>query len=145
MVDAIGISMEYQCQKTSSGSVLRREIILSHDALIDKLSGSVETTATGTVIYRNAAGKSHRIGGPAIIYATGEEHWHQNGKLHRIDGPAVVYADGSRAWCQNDRLHRTDGPAVIHADGDVYWFLNDMRLSEEEFNRRIASGDYHEP
>ena len=137
--------MEYQCQKTSSGSVLRREIILSHDVLIDRLSGSVETTATGTVIYRNAAGKSHRIGGPAIIYATGEEHWHQNGKLHRIDGPAVVYADGSRAWCQNDRLHRTDGPAVIHADGDVYWFLNDMRLSEEEFNQRIASGEYRDP
>ena len=121
VVDAIGISMEYQCQKTSSGSVLRREIILSPDALIDRLSGSVETTATGTVIYRNAAGKSHRIGGPAIIYATGEEHWNQNGKLHRIDGPAVVHPNGLRVW-----------------------YLNGVPMLEDEHSRRIASGEYLE-
>ena len=95
---------------------------MSNDALIDRLSGSVETTATGTVIYRNAEGKYHRTAGPAVVYCNGDEYWLQNG-----------------------RYHRTDGPAVIQEGGYVYWFLNDIRLSEEEFNRRIASGDYRDP
>ena len=95
---------------------------MTPDTLIDRLSGSVETTATGTVIYRNAAGKSHRIGGPAIIHPSGEEHWHQNGKLHRTDGPAVVHPNGLRVWS-----------------------LNGVPMLEDEHSRRIASGEYLEP
>ena len=117
---------------------------MTPDALIEALSGSVETTATGAVIYRNAAGRYHRTAGPAIIHPTGEEHWYQNGVLHREDGPASVYPGGNKCWYRNGRMHRTDGPASI-IRGTRHWYLNDMRLSEEEFNRRVASGDYLEP
>ena len=95
---------------------------MSHDALIDALQCTVETLSDGTVFYRNAQGQTHRTTGPAIIQPNGDEYWLQNG-----------------------RYHRTDGPAVIQEGGYVYWFLNGMRLSEEEFNQRIASGDYRDP
>ena len=39
-------------------------------------------------------GKLHRLDGPAIEWANGDEHWYQEGKLHRLDGPAIEYADG---------------------------------------------------
>ena len=113
-------------------------------ALIEALSGSVETTATGAVIYRNADGRPHRINGPAIIHPSGAEFWYQNGLLHRIGGAAVSYPTGDQHWLQNGRYHRTDGPAVIQEGGYVCWFLNDMRLSEEEFNQRIASGEFND-
>ena len=118
---------------------------MSHDALIDALSCTIETRGDGAVVYRNAEGQLHRIHGPAVIYPDGEEHWYQNGVLHRLDGPAVVYYSGTKAWYRNGKLHRTDGPAVIYPTGDLHWFLNDMRLSEEEFNQRIASGEYRDP
>ena len=95
---------------------------MNPDALIDALQCTVETLSDGSVFYRNARGQPHRIHGPAVIHSNGDEYWLQNG-----------------------RYHRTDGPAVIQEGGYVYWFLNDMRLSEEEFNQRIASGDYRDP
>ena len=94
---------------------------MTYDALIETLQGSIETLSNGAVCYRNAERQLHRTHGPAIIHSNGDEYWLQNG-----------------------RYHRTDGPAVIQEGGYVYWFLNDMRLSEEEFNQRIASGDYHD-
>ena len=118
---------------------------MSHDALIDALSGYVDTWSDGTVVYRNAARQPHRTDGPAMIHHSGAEVWYRNGRIHRVGGAAVSYPTGEQHWLQNGRYHRTDGPAVIQEDGDVYWFLNDMRLSEEEFNRRIASGDYRDP
>ena len=72
---------------------------VNHDALVEALSGTVDTNDRGVMSYRNVQG----------------------------------------------RRHRTDGPAMIQEDGDVYWFLNDIRLSEEEFNQRIASGEYRDP
>ena len=96
---------------------------MSHDALIDRLSGSVETTATGTVVYRNAGGLRHRIG-----------------------GPAVIYPNGTKLWIQNSIYHRTDGPAIERWVGDArYWYINGCAKTAEEFNECIASGDYGEP
>ena len=80
-----------------------------------------------------------------MIHPSGAEVWYRNGRIHRVGGAAVSYPTGEQHWLQNGRYHRTDGPAVIQEDGDVYWFLNDIRLSEEECNRRIASGEYRDP
>ena len=116
---------------------------MSPDALIEELCAIIETTELGTVIYRNAAGEYHRTAGPAVVSHTGEQHWYQNGKLHREDGPAVIYSNGSLLWYRNGVLHRTDGAACI-LNGIRYWVLNGEEVSEEEFNCRIASGDYLE-
>ena len=117
---------------------------MNPDALIDELSAIVETTKLGDVIYRNAAGEYHRTAGPAVVTHTGEQHWYQNGKKHREDGPAVIYSNGSLLWYRNGVLHRTDGAACI-LSGIRYWVLNGEEVSEEEFNLRIASGEYLEP
>ena len=104
-----------------SRTFMLKESILTTDTLIDALSGYIDTRSDGTVVYHNAQGETHRTTGPAIIQPNGDEYWLQNG-----------------------RYHRTDGPAVIQEGGYVYWFLNDMRLSEEEFNQRIASGEFND-
>ena len=116
---------------------------MTPDALIEELCAIVETTERGTVIYRNAAGRYHRTAGPAVVYCTGEQHWYQNGVLHREDGPAIVYPGGNKCWYRNGKLHRTDGPASIFR-GTRQWYLNGMRLSKEEFNQRIASGEFND-
>ena len=92
---------------------LNREIILSHDALIDALSGYIETGSDGAIRHYNSSGNLHRLGGPAIIYANGSERWYQNGRLHREDGPAVVRADGSNDWFLNGICHRLDMPQYM--------------------------------
>ena len=117
---------------------------MNHDALIDELSAIVEITKLGAVIYRNAEGEYHRTAGPAVVTHTGEQHWFQNGVPHRTDGPAVIYSNGALLWYRNGVLHRTDGAACI-LNGIRYWFLNGEEVSEEEFNRRIALGEYLEP
>ena len=94
---------------------------MTPDALIEALSSIVETTKLGAVIYRNAAGEYHRTAGPAIVYPDGNQRWCRNGVYHRTDGPAIVYPNGMRAW-----------------------YLNGVAMVEDEHNRRIASGDYHD-
>jgi hypothetical protein len=67
----------------------------------------------------------HRIGGPAIIYAVGNQFWYLNGKLHREDGPAAIWTSGSQFWYFNGKQHRTDGPAVTHTDGrPSMWYIH---------------------
>ena len=83
---------------------------MSHDALIEALSGYVETDEHGTVSFFNNAGA-----------------------VHRTDGPAVIYSDGNALWYQYGKLHRTDGPALTYAVGICYWYLQGRELSEEEF------------
>ena len=90
---------------------------MSHDALIEALSGYVETDGHGTVSFFNNAGE-----------------------IHRTDGPAVIYRDGDTLWYQNGLLHRTDGPAVMLSSGIGYWFLSGCEITRAEFNQRIASG-----
>ena len=94
---------------------------MSPDALIEALSGSIITQPGGVVVYLNAAGKPHRTAGPAIVYPDGNQRWCRNGVYHRTDGPAIVYPNGMRAW-----------------------YLNGVAMVEDEHNRRIASGDYHD-
>ena len=93
-----------------------------HDALIEALSGTIETTRTGAIIYRNSRGQRHRVGGPAVILSDGTQMWFRNGFAHRIDGPAVICANGN-----------------------VSWYLSGNRLTQQEFNSCIKSGEYNEP
>jgi hypothetical protein len=75
--------------------------------------------------YKN--GKQHRDNDlPAVIFASGTQEWHQNGKIHRDnDLPAIIYADGSQEWHQNGKIHRdNDLPAVIRASGTQEWYQN---------------------
>ena len=95
---------------------------MSQEALIDALSGATETRYKDVIIYRNAEGRYHRIGGPAVIYINGTKMWYQSGKRHRVDGPAIVFADGVCAW-----------------------FLNGEKLNEREYVHLINTGNYLEP
>ena len=95
---------------------------MSHDALIDALSGYIETLSDGSVLYYNAQGQLHRTGGPAAI--------HHNGTV---------------AWYKNGRLHRTDGAAIMFSGGRCDWYLNGVSMPEDVFWQRIASGDHLEP
>ena len=117
---------------------------MTPDALFEELSSIVETDEFGTVMYLNAAGRRHRLHGPAVIYANGNCYWYRDGLLHRDNAPAVVYHNGSLLWYRNGKRHRTDDAACI-LNGIRYWFLHGEEVSEEEFNRRIESGEYLEP
>lgn len=118
---------------------------MQYDRLIEHLSYTIETDRIGTTRYRNRDGQLHRIDGPAVIYPSGSVSWYRDGALHRTDGPAVIYRDGDKLWYRNGLLHRTDGPAIEFYDGSNEWHLNGIELTEAEFNKRIAAGDYNEP
>jgi hypothetical protein len=72
------------------------------------------------------------------VYTNGNKAWFLNGKRHREDGPAEERANGNKAWYLHGELHREDGPAIEYASGDKSWYLNNERLTEEEFNKRMA-------
>ena len=91
---------------------------MSHDALIEALSGTIETLDDGSTIYRNSAGDRHRVGGPALLHYTGSRVWHQNGLRHRTDGPAIEYSDGTKCWYLYD---------VEYAESEYYTALAQLR------------------
>lgn len=95
---------------------------MQYDRLIEHLSYTIETNRFGTTRYRNS-----------------------DGQLHRIDGPALEWYSGTQEWYKNGVLHRTDGPAIEFYDGSNEWHLNGIKLTEAEFNKRIAAGDYNKP
>lgn len=92
------------------------ELTLTEAALFELLTLECRVDTAGTLRYCNAQGQTHRV-----------------------HGPAVVYADGYRAWYQNGQRHRLDGPAVKRPDGSKSWYINDQRLSETEWQRQVAS------
>ena len=78
-------------------------------------------------------GKLHREGGPAVIWASGDQQWYLNGKRHRTDGAARIW-NGTQEWYLNHKLHREGGPAVIRANGTQEWYLNGRQLTESEWH-----------
>jgi hypothetical protein len=72
------------------------------------------------------------------VYTNGNKFWYLNNKRHREDGPAIEWATGNKAWYLNGDRHREDGPALEYWCGNKYWYLNDERLTEGEFNERMA-------
>lgn len=95
---------------------------MSYDALIDALSGYIETDADGVIRYLNAQRQRHRIDGPAVIHPSGTVRWYHNGLLHRTDGPAVEHSGGTKSWYQNGLRHRNDGPAAEWQSGTREWY-----------------------
>ena len=65
-------------------------------------------------------------------------YFNSAGVLHRVHGPAVIYANGNQYWLQDGVRHRTDGPAVIWGDGSVFWYHHDRRLPEPEWRKITA-------
>ena len=61
------------------------------------------------------------------------------GQTHRVHGPAVIWANGGKSWWLNGKRHRTDGPAVERANGNHEWWVNDRRISENEFRREFLN------
>jgi len=88
------------------------------------LVSDVTVYATGDRRWRNAAGKLHRLDGPAVEHASGSTEWYADGKPHRLDGPADEWPDGSKTWWVNGNVHRLDGPAVEHASGTTEWWVS---------------------
>src|ERR1039458_2490365 len=82
-------------------------------------------------------GKFHRVGGPAVEYATGRKEWWQEGKKHRIGGPAVEHANGGVEWWVHDERHREDGPAEVRFSGPKA--LRPRRIMENDGTRRWRS------
>ena len=99
----------------------------------------VTVSDSGTTRWYNDAKMTirHRVGGPAVEYADGDQHWYLNGLLHRIHGPAVEYANGDQHWYLNGLRHREDGPAIEYADGTKEWWLNGQQLTEQEHAHRV--------
>ena len=68
---------------------------MNHDALIDALSGYIETWPDGSVRYRNGAGQYHRTNGPAIIWPDGTALWYLNGIYLREEEIKTLTETGS--------------------------------------------------
>jgi hypothetical protein len=57
---------------------------------------------------------------------------------HYIKYEVKVYTNGDKYWYLNGERHREGGPAIEGANGTKYWYLNSEKLTEEEFNERMA-------
>jgi len=110
-----------------------------HDA-VPWTPGAVHPKTGYTTVLDDGAGniayvrgtQTHRVDGPAVIAANGDQEWWQNDEPHRTDGPAIERADGTRVWMILGAHHRDDGPAVEKADGTVEWWLDGNRFDTEE-------------
>ena len=110
-------------QSTSSTNALLQETTVTHDVLIDALSGYIETGPDGSV-----------------------RHYDRDDRYHRTNGPAVIYPSGTRYWFQNGVLHRLDGPAVENVVRGVrIWYIYGKALSEKEFLQHVATVMNDEP
>ena len=110
---------------------------MSQEALIDALSGTIETAPNGATIYRNAEGRYHRTDGPAVVRVDGTLAWFQNNQLHRTVGPAVVWPDHVNEWWFKGVRHRIDGPAVEYADGGKEWWINGKSYTQQEYQAQL--------
>jgi YHS domain-containing protein len=60
-----------------------------------------------------------------------ESHKDELGKLHRVGGPALVDANGDEYYFKHGRLHRTEGAAIKKkASGKKYFYCNGVFLGE---------------
>lgn len=91
------------------------------DDLLHRVDGPAITRADGQQVWYED-GERHRVDGPAVVYLDGSEEWWINGVRHRLYEPAVVMTDGTREWWNGGQWHRVDGPAVIEANGEQRWY-----------------------
>lgn len=96
-------------------------------------------TASGFDIeYKNAAGKRHRIWGPAYISKKYDiEIWYKNGEYHRENGPAITHKNNF-LWYYGGKLHNLQGPAIDTGGGPKQYWINGQKLSPKEYKKEIA-------
>ena len=77
------------------------------------------------IVFLDAEGQLHCLGGPAVICEDGYVAYFVHGKRHRDgDEPAVIYANGHVEYWVNGKRHRDAGPARIWADGTTQYWVN---------------------
>jgi hypothetical protein len=54
----------------------------------------------------------------------GVQRWCEGDELHRIGGPAVIFASGTQGWFVKGKCHRIDGPACVDYDGTHHWYVD---------------------
>lgn len=57
------------------------------------------------------------------------------GRLHRVDGPAVVDSYGTESWYWRGVWHRPDGPAYIEDDGNETWFVRGVQVDADQWRQ----------
>ena len=83
--------------------------------------------------------KYHRLNGPAVKYADGDEEYLVDNDYHRDDGPAINYKF-VQEWFYHGKQHRLDGPAIVYDNGDRYWLYMGKEIecnSQEEYERIV--------
>jgi len=103
---------------------------------MDESESFLEISWNGAKLWRDKYGQFHRLNGPAIEYANGDQSWFEHGLLHRIDGPAMTFYRGGGKWHyrwhKKGIMHREDGPAVICSGGEKEWWLDGVFYQTKE-------------
>ena len=84
-------------------SNLKSVNMTNEEDVYDALRYRVTVDRFGTRRYRNAEGRYHREGGPAVIFDNGDKIWYHNGLRHREVGPAVERSNGRCEWWINGK------------------------------------------
>lgn len=87
----------------------------------------------------------HRLNGPAIVHADGDQRWYFHGELHRRSGPALISSIGRKEWFLYGVRHNFKGPAITLAYPTnptlYYLFGNSIGLSFADYYKRIGVTD----
>ena len=65
-------------------------------------------------------------------YRYGMVRWLNDSLRHRVDGPALVWADGEQYWYRRGRFHFAHGPAIIWPGGRLRWYEDGQLLRGRE-------------
>lgn len=77
-----------------------------------------------------------------VIEDDGCQNWYNaDGQHHRDGGPAIIWADGDQLWLLNGYLHRADGPAMMWPSGGIAWYLNGINYSFNEWIEQVDVSD----
>ena len=94
---------------------IKQGITVTDEQLTELLTLRCVVDSEGTRVYRNAAGR-----------------------VHRIHGPAIIWPDGSNEWMQNGRHHCQSGPAVTRTSGLKFWFLDGHPMTQSEWQLKCV-------
>lgn len=81
-------------------------------------------------------GNLHREDGSAVDNNDGHKEWWLNGNRHRIGEPAIIFASRDFQYYENNKCSQKDSPAVINTDGYSEYWVDGRKLDKEEFNKK---------